>query len=119
VASVIACVCFDVTVLEHPPYSPDLAPSDFILFPKIKKILKGRHFDIDDIRSNTTADLKVIPQNPFQNYSSVHSFRRRKATAVIYSNLSRRVREIYCQTTYTPQRSDNRKPDGSTSLETT
>jgi hypothetical protein len=34
-------------------------------------ILKGRHFDgidnIDDIRSNTTGALKVIPQNQFQN----------------------------------------------------
>jgi transposase len=58
----------EITVLEHPAYSPDLAPSDFFLFPKIKEILKGRHFyDIDDIRSNTTAALKVIPQNHFQN----------------------------------------------------
>jgi len=30
--------------------------------------LKGRHFDdIDDIRSNTTAALKAIPQNQFQD----------------------------------------------------
>ena len=43
-------------------------PSDFFLFPKIKEILKGRHFDnIDDIRSNTMAALKAIPQNQFQN----------------------------------------------------
>jgi len=50
-------------VLKHPAYSPDLAPSDFFPFPKLKEILKGRHFDdIDDIRSNTTAGLKVIPQ---------------------------------------------------------
>jgi hypothetical protein len=49
-----------ITVLEHPPYSPDLAPNDFFLFPKIKEILKGRHFDdIDDIRINTTAALKA------------------------------------------------------------
>jgi len=49
-------------VLENPAFSPDLAPSDFFLFPKIKEILKGRHFDvIDDIRNNTTAALKVIP----------------------------------------------------------
>jgi histone-lysine N-methyltransferase SETMAR len=34
-----------ITVLEHPPQSPDLAPSNFFLFPKIKEILKGRHFD--------------------------------------------------------------------------
>jgi len=36
------------------------------LFPKIKEILKGRHYDdIDDIRSNTKAALKAIPQNQF------------------------------------------------------
>jgi transposase len=57
-----------ITVLGHPPYLPDLAPSAFLLFPKIKEILKGRHFDdIDDIRSNTTAALKATPQNQFQN----------------------------------------------------
>ena len=57
-----------ITVLEHPAYSPDLAPSDFFLFPKIKEILKGRHFDdIDDIRRNTAAVLKAISQNQFQN----------------------------------------------------
>jgi histone-lysine N-methyltransferase SETMAR len=52
-------------VLEHPAYSPDLTPNDFFLFPKIMEILKERHFD--DIRSNTTAALKDIPQNQFQN----------------------------------------------------
>ena len=57
-----------ITVLEHPAYSPDLGPSDFFLFPKIKEILKGRYFDdTDDIRINTTAALKAIPQNQFQN----------------------------------------------------
>jgi len=58
-----------ITVLEHPAYSPDPASSDFFLFQKIKEILKGRRFDdIDEIRSNnTTAALKAIPQNQFQN----------------------------------------------------
>jgi len=57
-----------ITVLEHPAYSPDLAPSDFFLFLKIEEILKGRHLDdIDEIRSNTTAALKAIPQNQLQN----------------------------------------------------
>jgi len=57
-----------ITVLEHPAYSPDLTPSDFFLLPMITEILKGRHFDdIDDIRNNTTAALKVLPQNQFQN----------------------------------------------------
>jgi len=57
-----------ITVLEYPAYSPDLVPSDFFLFPKIKEILKGRHFDdIDDIRNNTMTALKAIPQTHFQN----------------------------------------------------
>ncbi len=28
-------------VIEHPPYSPDLAPADFFLFPKVKRELAG------------------------------------------------------------------------------
>jgi hypothetical protein len=31
-----------VTVLPHPPYSPDLAPCDFFFFPKLKFQLSGR-----------------------------------------------------------------------------
>jgi len=30
--------------LDHPPYSPDLAPSDYHLFPALIKQLEGRHF---------------------------------------------------------------------------
>ncbi|CAK1592430.1 unnamed protein product [Parnassius mnemosyne] len=35
-------------LLEHPPYSPDLAPSDFYLFPRLKERLRGKKFE-DDI----------------------------------------------------------------------
>ena len=31
-------------LLKHPPYSPDLAPSDFSLFPKLKLFLAGQRF---------------------------------------------------------------------------
>ena len=31
-------------LLPHPPYSPDLAPCDFFLFPNLKKWLGGRRF---------------------------------------------------------------------------
>jgi len=34
----------NITTLPHPPYSPDLAPCDFILFPKLKTHLKGHNF---------------------------------------------------------------------------
>ena len=33
--------------LYHPPYSPDLAQSDYHLFPRLKKQLESRHFSSD------------------------------------------------------------------------
>lgn len=35
----------DVQLLQHPPYSPDLAPCDFFVFPKVKKVLRGQIFN--------------------------------------------------------------------------
>jgi histone-lysine N-methyltransferase SETMAR len=38
-------VCLGFQCLDHPPYSPDLAPSDYHLFPVLeKKTMEGRHF---------------------------------------------------------------------------
>ena len=37
----------DFQCLDHPPYYPDLAPSDYHLFPGLKKQLKVRHFSSD------------------------------------------------------------------------
>ena len=49
-----------VSVLNHSPYLPDLAPCDFSLFPKLK--LKGRFFDdIPIIQSASTQALEAIP----------------------------------------------------------
>jgi hypothetical protein len=36
--------CYNWEVLDHPPYSPDLAPSDFRLFGPLKRHLGGRRF---------------------------------------------------------------------------
>jgi histone-lysine N-methyltransferase SETMAR len=33
--------------IDHPSYPPDLAPSDYHIFPKLKKQLKGDHFSSD------------------------------------------------------------------------
>ena len=35
-------------LLDHPPYSPELAPSDFYLFPKLNESLRGKKFEGDD-----------------------------------------------------------------------
>ena len=39
-----------VEILTHPPYSPDLAPADFWLFPKVKAALAGVRIDSDSVR---------------------------------------------------------------------
>jgi transposase len=55
------------TVLPQPPYSPDLAPADFFLFPKLKSTLKGRRFEsIEAIKTNSLAHLRSIPKTAFQ-----------------------------------------------------
>jgi hypothetical protein len=33
-----------MTQLLHPPYSPDLAPCDFFLFPRMKQVIKEKGF---------------------------------------------------------------------------
>lgn len=40
--------CCGFEILPHPPYSPNLAPSDFHLFPTMKSYLKGKHFPDDE-----------------------------------------------------------------------
>jgi len=63
-------------------FSASLAPGDYFLFPKIKEILKGRHFYyIGVIRSNTKAALKAFPQNHFQNYFEVWTRRWNRCIA--------------------------------------
>ncbi|GBN93722.1 hypothetical protein AVEN_166952-1 [Araneus ventricosus] len=50
-----------VTTLEHPPYSPDLAPADFYPFPRLKMKLKGHRFvDSDEVIENATKQLKDL-----------------------------------------------------------
>ena len=49
--------------LQQPPYSPDLAPCDFFLFPRLKKVLKGHQFEtMEDIKRNLTKTLLDIPK---------------------------------------------------------
>ncbi|XP_026811283.1 histone-lysine N-methyltransferase SETMAR-like [Rhopalosiphum maidis] len=58
----------NIPVAPQPPYSPNLSPCDFFLFPRIKIHLKGRHFGtLENIQSSVTDELKAIPVTEFQN----------------------------------------------------
>ena len=53
-------------VLEHPAYSPDLAPSDFHLFGPLKNALRGR-FAADEVKEVVHDWLRSQPQTFFSN----------------------------------------------------
>jgi len=57
----------NMTVIPHPPYSPDLAPCDCFLFPKLNLRMKGRRFDTnEEIQEESQRVLGTIPKRDFQ-----------------------------------------------------
>ena len=55
------------SVVPHPPYSPDLTPADFFLFPKLKPTLKRRRFQtIEETEENKIRELRAITGSAFQ-----------------------------------------------------
>ena len=50
-------------LIPHPAYSPDLAPSDFFLFPNLKKDIRGLHFWSDE-EVVTTAEKWANGKDP-------------------------------------------------------
>ena len=54
--------------LRQPPYSPDIAPCDFWMLPKLKIALKRKRFDnIEMIQSDATRELKAILKSAFED----------------------------------------------------
>ena len=52
-------------LLPHPPYSPDLAPSDYHLFPQLKRQLSGVHFETDDDVIGAVEDYFGVMEKTF------------------------------------------------------
>jgi len=52
-------------LLEHPPYSPYLAPSDFCLFPKLKLFLAGQ-------RSSSNQEATAAVEGNFADLTKNH-----------------------------------------------
>jgi hypothetical protein len=48
-------------VLPDPPYSPDMSPPDFDLFPKLKKPFHGKRFrSIEKVSNEVTREIRRI-----------------------------------------------------------
>jgi histone-lysine N-methyltransferase SETMAR len=55
-------------LVPHPPYSPDLAPSDFHLFPKLKIFLGGKKFCTNEALISTVNDyFEGLDENHFRD----------------------------------------------------
>jgi hypothetical protein len=55
-----------IPVVPHPPYSPDLAPCDFFLVPRLKSTLKRKRYqNVAEIQLNTTRQLQAIPKQAY------------------------------------------------------
>jgi histone-lysine N-methyltransferase SETMAR len=60
----------DMVIFPHPPYSPDLGPCEFALFPKLKMKLKGQRFEtVCDIQRESKAALDSMKENDFHSAS--------------------------------------------------
>ncbi|CAK9796252.1 Histone-lysine N-methyltransferase SETMAR [Anthophora quadrimaculata] len=54
-------------MLEHPPYSPDLASSDFHLFPNHTKFLRGKRFSPnEEVIAAVSEYFEELPENHFR-----------------------------------------------------
>ena len=56
-----------ITPMPYPPYLSNLTQSNFLLFPWMKKALKGKHFaDVEEVKQKTVEALKGIKINKFK-----------------------------------------------------
>ena len=71
---------FDWTTISHPPYLPDVAPSDFHLFGPLKESLRRRHFSSDkEVKTAVRKWLKTQPVEFYYEGICAHVKRREKA----------------------------------------
>jgi transposase len=57
----------ETPVDRQPPYSPDLAPADFFLFPKLKFSLKVRRFQTIEEMAEGTKHTQSSARNSMTN----------------------------------------------------
>ena len=76
-----AITSFGWTVIPHPPYSPDLAPSDYHLFGPMKEGLQGNQYGNDN--EVKTAVLNWLRHQPAEFYNTgIHAFVHRWTLAL-------------------------------------
>ncbi len=61
-----AMVETNMHTVEHPPYSPDLAPADFWFFPYLKSQIRGKIFaSVPELQDALMQEISKIPRSLF------------------------------------------------------
>ena len=72
-------VCRSLVYKWYKPYSPDLAPMDFDIFPRIKKELRGvRHESVPDLIRHVHRIVRGLDSQYFQDVFAKWVIRHRK-----------------------------------------
>jgi hypothetical protein len=86
----------NMAATNYPPSTPDMAPCDLFLIPRMKSQLQGHHFqDVPEIREQLLIILHVIPKNKFQLCSGscrkagliACALKGKTMTSVIYNSM--------------------------------
>jgi histone-lysine N-methyltransferase SETMAR len=55
----------NIQVIPHPPYSPDLAPADYFLFPTLKRELAGQTLSLDEFKTKWEGVVRTLTKDDF------------------------------------------------------
>ncbi|UYV72913.1 hypothetical protein LAZ67_10001149 [Cordylochernes scorpioides] len=83
-------------MMPQPPYSPDLAPCDFFLFPNLKRPMKGRRYaTLDEIKTASKEELKKIFKNDFLKCFEdwKNRWHKKRADKIVVVNLPNAIRD--------------------------
>lgn len=73
---------FGFELLRHAPYSPDLSPCDFHLFPVIKSNMKGIKFEsLNEVKQAFENEVRAKPETFFRK--GFESWRHRAAKCIV------------------------------------
>ncbi len=74
-----------IKLLSHPPYSPDLTPADYFLFPKLKKELAGITMTQEEFKKEWEGVLRGVSRKEFAK-AFVRWYERCEKCIRIYGN---------------------------------
>ncbi|UYV61714.1 hypothetical protein LAZ67_1006119 [Cordylochernes scorpioides] len=90
---VMAMENFKWEIFTHPPHSPELAPSDFHLYPALKWHLGGKHFANDD-EVQAEANHWLLRQDTAWYNSEFKMKKNQKLRTLLRSSATESIREI-------------------------